>query len=155
MKKLLFLLLTLVVVFPLLAQTDTTVAAPHQSEFVKTFMNGMAVGVFFAYMAWALIGLVLNLVIDIVRRKPQSPDSPVKFSWKYWWADNWCRILIAVILIPVITLLFNFIMGVQLNLLSAFYIGWTGDQIAELLKRKGAIWNMDKAQAKAGGQDKT
>jgi len=101
----------------------------------------------FVYFGFAYIGLILNLYIDVKKRKPKSPNSPFKFDWSYWWADNKERLPVSIALIPLFVILCNaggFILtfiGLPdvMNIAVAFGIGMAGDGVAIILKIKGKI----------------
>ena len=108
-------------------------------DFLITFLGGMTTTLFFAYWLWAFIGLVLNLGLDILQRKPESVNSPKHFDWGYWWADNKQRIIISFILLPFAVLFGKILTGTEMNIYLAFCVGFGSDYIANILKRKGLI----------------
>jgi len=112
-------------------------------EFLNLLFSGVAPVVFLVFVIYAYIGLGINLLVDILSRDKFSINSPFKFSWKYWWQDNNKRLIISLLLIPVIVVLWKMMIGGDLNNYTAFMIGWTGDAIANLLKKRGVIPNAD------------
>ena len=94
---------------------------------------------FLAFLCYAFGGLVLNVVMDIAKRKPCSPSSPQTFSIKYWFKDNWKRLIVSFAFLPLTVVLFDKITGNELNHLNAFYAGFSADALAELLKRRSFI----------------
>ena len=105
-------------------------------EFIALLLNGITPVQFVVFLLYAYIGLVANLGVDIIKRDKKSVKSPVKFSWKYWWTDNKNRFIISVILIPIAVVMFTMITGKVMNIMNAFMIGWAGDAISEIIKRK-------------------
>jgi hypothetical protein len=105
-------------------------------EFIELVLNGITPVQFVVFLLYAYIGLVANMVVDIVKRDKKSVKSPVKFSWKYWWGDNKNRFIVSAILIPIAVVMFTMITGKLLNIMNAFMIGWAGDAISEIIKRK-------------------
>jgi len=108
-------------------------------EFFYLLFNGITPIQFCVFMFYATGGLLLNLLFDICGRRPESLTSPKKFSIKYWFNDNWKRILISFILLPIIIILFSEIMGNEINIGNAFFAGFSSDAIANLLKRRSLI----------------
>ena len=105
-------------------------------KFLDLLLGGIEPMMFLVFIIYAYLGLVLSIVVDVIKRKPESPKSPVKFSLKYLWTDNKERIIVSVILIPVLVVIFSFFTGKEINLANAFLIGWAGDEISNILKRK-------------------
>ena len=113
-------------------------------EFIELVLNGMAPMLFLVFVLYAYAGFVLNLGLDILSRKPASPDSPQKFDIAYWWRDNRYRVIVSLVLMPILVVFGKMITGTEMNLMNAFLLGWTGDAITNLLKRKGVITNANK-----------
>ena len=105
-------------------------------EFIELLLNGITPVQFVVFLLYAYIGLVANLAVDIIKRDKKSVKSPVQFSWKYWWTDNKNRFIISAILIPIAVVMFTMITGKVMNIMNAFMIGWAGDAISEIIKRK-------------------
>lgn len=113
-------------------------------EFMSLLLCGVAPMMFFVFLIYAYMGLFTNFLVDILSRDSESINSPTNFSWKYWWLDNRSRFWISIILIPILVVLWKLVIGSELNNLNAFMIGWTGDAITNLLKKRGIISNGDK-----------
>lgn len=90
---------------------------------------------------FALIGIALTLLWGTTARDPNSPASPVKFSWQYLWKDNLKRI-VSVLLMVIISLrfmpeLFNF----ELSSWHGFVIGISWDSIGFVIKQKTKLFD--------------
>lgn len=99
-------------------------------------IGGVEFNYFLAMLIFALMGMFVNIISDLTKRKKNSPNSPYKFSFGYWFKDNKIRLAINIPLIPIALLLCNELIGVELTKLSSFMIGFGSDHILELLKRK-------------------
>lgn len=134
---------TIIVVFVVsiftLAFSQSGTGAPEQQKFVDVFLAGMHPIEFLAMSVWALIGMVVNILIDFIKRKRPSTDSPAKFSGSYWWKDNWRRLLTGLILIPVVIIGFNQFFGMEVSQVNAFFVGFGSDYLIEIAKRKNFI----------------
>ena len=108
-------------------------------KFTEIMLGNLTPTVFLAFWLWSFIGLVLNLGLDILQRKPQSVNSPRNFDWNYWWADNKQRIIVSFILLPFAVIFGKFITGTEMNIYLAFCVGFGSDYISNILKRKGII----------------
>ena len=105
-------------------------------SFSTAFTGGMAMVLFLVYLAWGMVGIVAQVLIDLIKRKPESTTSPQTFSLAYYWNDNKYRLLVAIVLMPICILLYSELMGTDLSRLEAFSIGFASDMIADILKRK-------------------
>lgn len=108
-------------------------------ESLNLILGGATVNTMLTYCTIAYIGLIVNIFLNIIQRKPDSPDSPYDFSWAYWFADSWRRILTSIILIPFVVIFGKFITGSEMNIYLAFLCGFSSDYLAIILKRQGMI----------------
>lgn len=108
-------------------------------EFLNLILNNIEPITFLAYLLYAFVGFILNLLFDILRRKPESKKSPYEWDWSYWWVDNWRRIVWTVTLLPFAIVFSKFISGTDMNIYLAFMTGWGADTITNILKRRGLI----------------
>lgn len=112
--------------------------------FWELFMGNMNIMYFWVYLIWAYIGMVINLVFELNKRKPSSEKSPKKFDGKYYISDNWKRLIIAVILVPISILTFGGLFGMEITNDRAMLLGLGADALAEIYKRrklKSPIYN--------------
>lgn len=106
---------------------------------MSVFTNGMPFTFLIAYLLWAYVGVSVNAIVDIYKRNPKSNDSPVPFTFGYWWRNNKERLIVALILSPVGVILFNFLASqywpsITINILYAFAIGIMADRGSEAIK---------------------
>lgn len=111
-------------------------------DFWAAFLNGMPLGVLFAGFAFALLGVALNALLKAAKRDPMSSNSPVEFSWKFFWNDNVKRFLrssITTIIVIFLSLrFFREITGVggEISMLYCFGVGYGIDlAIAKLISK--------------------
>ncbi len=110
----------------------------EEKTFVEIIFAGLSLSEFFAYWTIAMFGVIMMLGLDILQRKPESKESPKPFDLGYWWKDNKIRIIITLLLIPVALMIRN-IAGGGLNWESAFYVGFSGDLISIIIKKKANL----------------
>lgn len=132
MKKILFFLV-LLIAFTGMAQ-DSIVKASFTQDVL-----GMGGREFSVAFIWALLGMLINLFSDVTRRKVPSEHSPQKFSIKYWLSDNWRRITLSFLLIPISIISVEQMFGVEMSRFVAFSIGYGSDHLIEIIKRRGVI----------------
>lgn len=108
-------------------------------EFISLLFNGLSMIQLIVFMIYGFGGLLLNVIFDICKRDPMSPNSPIKMNIRYWWKDNWRRLIVSIVLLPLAIILFNQIMGSEINQMNAFFAGFSADAIAEIIKRRSFI----------------
>lgn len=153
MKKRTLLLLFLLSFISVIAigQEQISEAAPASKKFTSEFLGGLDLITFLALFVWALIGMVINLLSDMTRRNKQSPKTPEKVSGKFYWQDNWRRIALSVLLIPIAIVGCKEVFGVEVSPATAFGIGFGSDHIMEILKRKGILKRAESATEQEAG----
>lgn len=104
-------------------------------------LDGVSISYYIAMLFFAYLGMIVNILSDITRRNPESANSPKKFKLDYWWSDNKIRILVSIFMVIVAVLLCNSLVGIELNKMNSFIIGFGSDHILEIIKRKSSIMN--------------
>ena len=102
----------------------------------NTLLEGMSIILFISFLIYSYLGILVNMLVEFMKRKPLSPSSPNKPDFKYYWKDNKVRIFIALILSPIAIILCKNLINIEISNMVAFFIGYCSDQIAEMIKRK-------------------
>ena len=110
-------------------------------KFTETVLGDLLPMVFLAYWLYAFIGFVFHLIVDILKRKKESKNSPYKWDWSYYWADNRERLIISFIALPFAVVFSKFITGDVMNIYLAFCTGYGIDSLIDVLKQKNIIKN--------------
>ncbi len=84
---------------------------------------------------FALLGSVLNLLIESNKRDPNSTRTPPNFSFLFLFKDNVKRLLITVILIFIFMRFSQEIAHVKISLWVCFLIGFGSDLLSMYLKK--------------------
>lgn len=109
-------------------------------ETFKSFiLGGIPFVMFWAALFFSLIGVVINLLMDATTRKPETVDTPVRFSLWFLLRDNWKRILLSILLIVVTIRFCEELTGVHLNMFVSLLIGFVFDKLSEFLKDKSDV----------------
>jgi hypothetical protein len=95
--------------------------------------------IFFHVLIWALVGAVLSLLLHVAQRNPLTPNSTIRFSWRFFLWDNFKRIITTVLLIVVVLRFMPELLGFQLSAFTAFLAGFANDKLAQMLKNKGIL----------------
>jgi hypothetical protein len=108
-----------------------------QEQTIKDyFFDGLSINLIIAMSLWAYIGMVINMVSDVLRRKPDSVSSPRYISVSYWWKDNYKRLILSIILVPVIVIVYSEAFTTEITILGAIGLGFASDHLLEIVKRK-------------------
>lgn len=101
-----------------------------------------------ASMLFVAIGALLNIGLDVFNRDAQSENTPVRFSWSFFFRDNILRFLFNVLAAYSIVRFFTDIFpGLRLTLAWAWMLGLASDWMWVLLReiKYTAINKMKKA----------
>jgi hypothetical protein len=108
-------------------------------DFWKIILGGGTAGAFLAYVAIAFVCVVISVLIDVSKRDVASPNSPVKFSWKFMLAANLPRFVANILAIPILIRLIYEYVDPKWMVLLAVVIGIMVDQLANWLKNLGIL----------------
>lgn len=103
---------------------------------------------FFAAYFFALVGVGISLLLQTNNRDVSSKNTPVAFSYRFLIADNWKRIVLSVLLIYVTLRFTQEITGQELTMFWALVIGLGLDKIAQLLKDRTGILQVNREKLK-------
>jgi len=104
--------------------------------FQSFILGGLPLPMLLAALFFSLLGVTLNLLVDATTRKPETTDTPVRFSLRFLLRDNWKRILLSVLLILVTIRFCQELTGLHLNMFVSLLIGFGFDKLSEFLKGK-------------------
>lgn len=72
----------------------------------------------------------------VQKRDPQSPRTPFKFSWEFFWCDNSRRILRTVFSIFLLVRFSREFLGAEQTMYGSVLIGLASDRLGKLMARK-------------------
>ena len=67
-------------------------------NYYNSLTGEMPLGVFLASLTFALFGWVIYKSITAQGRDRKSSRSPIKWSWSFWFRDNWHEALIHMVI---------------------------------------------------------
>lgn len=112
------------------------------NEFLKIVLGDQTQGSFFAYLLFAVIGIMVKLLWHVTQRNAASPNTPVDFSFKFMITDNSLRLIASLALslfVVLVSIRFcNEFLHVQLSPFIALFIGLGSDSLSEQLKNLAA-----------------
>jgi len=100
-------------------------------------LTGLTDPTLFAWCSFfAGLGILFVLLMGTRLRKPDSIESPSKFSWSYLFSDNFKRILASILAVYLTMRFMPELTGWELNEWKAVIVGCAWDGIALFLKQK-------------------
>ncbi|MFA5207146.1 MAG: hypothetical protein WC428_00450 [Candidatus Paceibacterota bacterium] len=106
------------------------------TEILKVIFGEYTFIQLFGYLWFFIIGYLIYGLTETTGRDIQSPTTPKKWSWKFWFHDNWRRYL-TTILCSYILFRFNIeVSGHPFGYFDAISLGLIGDGIAATVKRR-------------------
>ena len=106
------------------------------SELLKTMFGEYTIVQLLGYLWFFLIGYAIYFLNETSGRDIQSPHTPIKWSWKFWFYDNWRRYLTTLLCTYVLFRFYIEICGHPFGNFDAVQIGLLGDGIAATLKKR-------------------
>lgn len=88
------------------------------------------------YLWFFLIGYIIYGLTEATGRKPESPATPEKWSWKFWFLDNWRRYLTTIMCTYVLFRFYTEVSGHPFGYFDAVALGLIGDGIAATMKER-------------------
>jgi hypothetical protein len=100
-------------------------------------------GLFFGYIVISLIAAAGMILVMASQKYKEKPDSPVKWSWKYFFADNAGNFAASLFILPLfIRVLIEFLSDPRIMLVVSIGIGFGFYKLAKIANNAG-IWTTD------------
>lgn len=89
-----------------------------------------------AYLWFFIIGYAIYSLVETTGRDVYGTKTPVKWSWKFWFKDNWRRYLTTILCTYVLFRFYNEVSGHEFGYFDAVSIGLIGDGISATMKKR-------------------
>lgn len=115
-----------------------------KGEFTENILGSLTISFYLAAFVFAFLGLIIrHFLIVVPRGIKNTPDSPTKMDWRYWFANNFMTkmtVMLTNIIVIFIFLRFsNEWLGFKASMLFSFVLGlsidWAYDLIRKLQKK--------------------
>jgi hypothetical protein len=106
------------------------------NELFKTMFGNYTIVQLLGYLWFFMIGYILYFLTEASGRDIQSPHTPVKWSWKFWFHDNWRRYLTTILFTYILFRFYIEICGHPFGNFDAVQIGLLGDGLAATAKKR-------------------
>lgn len=117
-------------------------------DFWSVLLGDGPIGFILGYIVISYIsavGIILGMASQKFKEIPNSPD---KWSWKYFWANNAGNFIACLFILPiVIRILIEFVDDARLMLLLSIGVGFGFYKLAKLANKFG-LWTTDKLSDK-------
>jgi hypothetical protein len=113
-------------------------------EFFKIIFGDFTVVQLLGYLWFFLIGYFIYGLTEISGRDVQSPATPKKWSWKFWFYDNWRRYLTTLLCTYVLFRFYTEISGHPFGNIDAVTLGMIGDGVAATIKERVKAFGADR-----------
>jgi len=113
-------------------------------EFKLAVFGAYTWGQLFGFMWFIIIGYLYNYLNETSNRNKNSIHTPMKWSWRFWFFDNWRRYLMTIIATYIFFRFYIDFTGHELTYFEAAMIGIVGDNIGASAKSKIGILKADR-----------
>jgi len=106
------------------------------NEILKIIFGDFTIYELFGYVWFFLVGYALYLLVEVTGRDKLSLKTPKKWSWKFWFKDNWRRYLTSILYTYILFRFYTEINGHAFTYFDAVTLGILGDGIAATAKKR-------------------
>lgn len=115
-------------------------------ELIKIIFGDFTVMQLLGFLWFFIVGYIVYGLIETTGRDVNSPNTPKKWSWKFWLKDNLKRYLATIILSYAFFRFYGEISGHPFAYIDAFTLGLLGDGAAAVIKGRFKTFQADRAK---------
>lgn len=108
-------------------------------EFLHTIFGDYTGVQMLGYLWFFIIGYIIYGLSEVSGRDVDSPKTPRKWSYKFWFLDNWRRYVTTLLSTYVLFIFYTKMSGHILENLDCLLLGLCGDGISKALKDRVSI----------------
>jgi len=105
-------------------------------EFFTILFGEYSVAQLMAFVVFFIIGYIIYGLIETTGRDKLSQKTPRKWSWKFWFKDNWRRYLLTILCSYVLFRFYSEISGHPFGYFNSITLGLLGDGAATTIKKR-------------------
>jgi len=109
-------------------------------EIIKIMFGDYTMIQLFGFIWFFIIGYIAYGLVETSGRDVLCPATPVKWSWKFWFLDNWRRYITTFICSYILFRFSTEISGHPFGNYDSVLMGVMGDGIAATVKKRLANW---------------
>ena len=114
------------------------------SELFKVIFGNVTSVQLFGYVWFFIIGYLIYGLNETGSRDVYSKNTPVQWSWKFWFKDNWRRYLVTILCTYVLYMFNTSLSGNEFSNFDAVSLGLIGDGIGATLKNRTQVIGADR-----------
>jgi hypothetical protein len=116
------------------------------NEFIGIIFGDFTLLELFGYMWFFVIGYIIYGLTETSGRDIKSIRTPRKWSWKFWFLDNWRRYLTTILCTYILFMFYTEISGHPFSNFDAVTLGLIGDGIGATIKNRVKGISADREQ---------
>jgi len=105
-------------------------------EFFTILFGEYSIAQLMAFVVFFILGYVVYGLVETSGRSITSPNTPKKWSWKFWFSDNWRRYLTTILCSFILFRFYTEVSGHPFGNFDAVTFGLLGDGIAATVKKR-------------------
>jgi hypothetical protein len=109
------------------------------NEFLKIIFGDFTLIQLLGYAWFFIIGYLIYGLTETTGRNVNSPNTPEKWSWKFWFKDNWRRYLVTILSSYVFFRFYTELSGHPFGYFDAVTLGLIGDGVGATIKKRVKI----------------
>jgi hypothetical protein len=113
--------------------------ALEDKSILEIIIGTLTIKEFTAFTIMGYVGLVVSLMQSYLSRSNDG-DKPPKFSFKFWWNDNYHRIIPGIFIVPLSIIFMEDWFGNSLSTMTALVAGFSTDSVIEILKKRSILF---------------
>lgn len=90
----------------------------------------------FGYIWFFIVGYIIYGLTETSGRDINSTSTPINWSWKFWFHDNWRRYLTTILCTYILFRFYTEISGHEFGYFDAVSLGLIGDGVAATIKNR-------------------
>lgn len=113
-------------------------------EIINIIFGDYSLTQLFGYIWFFIIGYLIYGLNETTGRDIKSKKTPEKWSWKFWFHDNWKRYLTTILCTYILFRFYSEMCGHELSYYDMLGIGIIGDGLAATLKKRVSLIGVDR-----------
>jgi len=106
------------------------------SEFFTILFGDHSIAQLMAFVVFFIIGYIIYGLIETTGRDKLSRNTPKKWSWEFWFKDNWRRYLLTILCSYIFFRFYTELSGHPFGNFDAVTLGLLGDGLGATIKKR-------------------
>lgn len=102
-----------------------------RKELARLLLNNIDLVLLLACYIWGMAGIILKMLIEAAKRKPEDPRTPERFSVRFFLRDNALRLFINMIALFAGIIFASEMFGQAATVAGAFFLGLGVDALVK------------------------